>query len=192
MLGRTLCNLKVACQPRPFGPSWTRLLAGRWLRLRAELGLHLPRPLRIRDVVGMAGVLPFDHRDGALAHELATRGADPRAPRRAALGLRSLVLAAREGLDLLRDAHAAPVVAAHGAEVSVDLEVLVVQRARRLAVEGELELAGPVERRPRARQLVVPGACARDAARDVARVCGDLVGDAPGLHVLGAGQADVL
>src|SRR5579871_702763 len=70
-------------------------------------------------------------------------GAWLRRPRR----LEVRVLAAGERGDLLRDAHAAPVVAAHRAELGVDLEVLVVQRAGALAVERQLELARPVERR---------------------------------------------
>src|SRR5262249_539381 len=91
-----------------------------------------------------------------------------------------------------RDAHAAPVVAAHGAELGVDLEVLVVQRPGGLAVEGELELPWPVERRTGARQVVVPGASARDAARDVPGMGADLVRDAAGLPGLGARQTDAL
>jgi hypothetical protein len=83
-------------------------------------------------------------------------------------------------------------VAAHGAEVGVDLEVLVVERPRRLAVERELELPRPVERRAGAGQVVVPGARARDATGDVTGVRGDAVGDAAGLHVLGAREPDVL
>src|SRR5439155_20216866 len=113
--------------------------------------------------------------------------ADAGAPHRAPRGLERGFLPARELLDLLRDAHAAPVVAAHGAEVGVDLEVLVVERARGLAVEGELELARPVERRAGAREVVVPAPGRRDPAGDVTRVGGDLVGDAAGLDVLRPG-----
>src|SRR5439155_9596049 len=118
--------------------------------------------------------------------------ADAGAPHRAPRGLERGFLPARELLDLLRDAHAAPVVAAHGAEVGVDLEVLVVERARGLAVEGELELSRPVERRAGAREVVVPGARTGNPSGNIARVRSDLVGDAAGLDVLRLRQADVL
>src|SRR4029077_5703098 len=107
-------------------------------------------------------------------------------------GLDARVLAARDRLDLLRDAHAAPVVAAHGAEVGVDLEVLVVEGPRRLAVEGELELPRPVEGGAGVGEVVVPGARPGDPTGNVAGVRGDLVGDAAGLPVLRLGEADVL
>src|SRR5207249_8691128 len=126
----------------------------------------------------VAGVLALDAGQScaALAEQLPALLAHAGAPLRPALRLEARVLAARERLDLLRDAHAAPAVAAHGAEVGVDLEVLVVEGARRLAGEGELELPGPVERRAGAREVVVPRAGARGAAGGVAGVGGDLVG----------------
>src|SRR5262249_45856574 len=126
------------------------------------------------------------------AEELPPLVTDPGAREGPARRLERRLLPTRELLDLLRDAHAAPVVTAHGAEIGVDLEVLVVKGTRRLAVEGELELPWPVEGGAGARQIVVPGACAGDSAGDVARVGGDLVGDAARLHVLGLRQADVL
>ena len=46
-----------------------------------------------------------------------------------------LVLAAQELADLLADTHGAPVVAAHGAEVRVDVEILIVVGARRVRIE---------------------------------------------------------
>src|SRR5438105_10205343 len=129
-------------------------------------------------------------RECALAEHLASGLADAGARLRAPVGLERRVLPARELLDLLRDAHAAPVVAAHRAEVGVDLEILVVQRARRLAVERELELPRPVERRAGAREVVVPRACCGNATSDIARVRRDLVRDAPGLDVVRLRQAD--
>jgi hypothetical protein len=72
------------------------------------------------------------------------------------------------------------------------LEVLVVQRARDVAVEGELEVLLPVERRARLGEVVVPVARAGDAERHVGRVRRDLVGDAALLHVVHLGQAQVL
>src|SRR5205823_7516356 len=165
----------------------------RRLRLRGER-LKRACPLSVGHVVAVAGVLAVDHGQGAcpLPEQLAAFLPDTRAPHRLPLRLESGGLAARKLLDLLRDAHAAPVVAAHRAEVGVDLQVLVVQRAGRLAVEGELELPGPVERGAGPREIVVPVAGPRDATRDVARVGSDLVGDAAGLDVLGARQPDVL
>ena len=56
-------------------------------------------------------------------------------------GWRLGVLAAVEVGDFLADAHAAPVVAAHGAEVGVDFQVLVVVGAGQVRVEAEVEVA---------------------------------------------------
>src|SRR5207247_1364980 len=87
-------------------------------------------PLRVGHVVAVAGVLPVDdgQRRAALAQQLASLLAHARAPLRPSLRLEARVLAARERLDLLRDAHAAPVVAAQGADGGVDLQVPVVGR----------------------------------------------------------------
>src|SRR5262249_43804618 len=154
--------------------------------------LHRPGALGVWHEVRVTGVLPVDDRQRTPAEDLAPRLADAGTLLRAARGLELRVLAARERLDLLRDAHAAPVVAAHRAEVGVDVEVLVVEGPRRLAVKRELELPGPVERGAGAREVVVPGAGGGDAAGDVAGVGGDLVRDAPGFHVVRLRQPDVL
>src|SRR5262249_10332326 len=139
------------------------------LRLRDGVHLHGTGPLRVGRVVAVTGVLAGLHRQhrAARAQQLASLGADAGAAHRLLLRLELGVLAAGERDDLLRDAHAAPVVAAHRTELGIDLEVLVVQRARSLAVERQLELLRPVERRARARDVVVPLARARDAAGDV-------------------------
>ena len=73
-----------------------------------------------------------------------------------------LVLARDELRDLLADADRAPVVAAHRAEVGVDVEILVVVGAGGVGVEGELEVLLPVERGARLGQLVVPVAGCRE------------------------------
>src|SRR5207249_6517248 len=117
----------------------------------------------VRDVLAVAGVLAVDDGQRALAEQLAALGADPGASHRLPLRLELRRLPARELLDLLRDAHAAPVMPAHRAEIRVDLEVLVVQRAGRLAVERELELARPVECGAGPREVVVPVARPCDA-----------------------------
>jgi hypothetical protein len=74
-------------------------------------------------------------------------------------------------------------VPAHGAEVGVDVEVLVVVGAGGVGVEGELEVLLPVEGGAGLGELVVPVARAGDAERDVGGVGGDLVGDAALLDV---------
>src|SRR5439155_503714 len=175
----------------PPGPGVVSLLPAAGLHLTGEL-LHRARPLGIRDVIAVAGVLAIDHGQRALPEQLAALGPDARAPHRLPLGLEVGRLPAGELLDLLRDAHAAPVVAAHRAEVGVDLQVLVVQRAGRLAVEGELELPGPVERGAGPREIVVPVAGPRDATRDVARVGSDAVGEAAGAEAVSQGVGDVV
>src|SRR5690606_16208527 len=101
-------------------------------------------------------------------------------------------LAGGEVLDLLGDADGAPVVAAHGAEVGVDVEVVVVVGAGGVFVEGELEVLLPVEGGAGLGELVVPVAGAGDAEGDVGGVGGDLVGDAAFLDVALLGQAEVL
>src|SRR5262245_51900250 len=165
----------------------SRLAVPRRSALRAQLRLYHARALWIGNVVAVARVLPGDHRrsTGAPPEQLPTLVAHARAAHRRPRRLERRVLAARERLDLLRDAHAAPVVPAHGAEVGVDLEVLVMERAGSLPVERELELPRPVECRAGTRQVVVPLARAGHAARDVAGVRRDLVRDAARLHVLG-------
>ena len=103
----------------------------------------------------------------------------------------ALGFAGGELLDLLGDADGAPVVAAHGAEVGVDIEVLVVVGAGGVLVEGELEVLVPVECGAGLGELVVPVAGAGDAEGDVGGVGGDLVGDAAFLHIALLGQAEV-
>src|SRR5262249_47331792 len=136
-------------EPRKPGVSVYRVAAERHPLLRASVSavsrlrgghrLHGPRPLGVGHVVAVAGVLAVDHGDRvpAAVEQLATGGSEAGARQRAALRLEVGILAAGEGLDLLRDTHATPVVAAHRAEVGVDLEVLVVQSASGLAVERE-------------------------------------------------------
>ena len=82
--------------------------------------------------------------------------------------------------------------AAHGAEVGVDVEVLVVVRARRVGVEAQLEVLLPVERGAGLGELVVAVARAGDAERHIRRVRSDLVGDAALLDVVLLGKAQVL
>src|SRR5690606_6322792 len=48
--------------------------------------------------------------------------------------------------NLLGDPHGAPVVAAHGAKVRVDVQILVVEGASRVRIEGQLEVLFPVQR----------------------------------------------
>src|SRR5262245_14688160 len=190
---RNACTAGTSPASSQGNSGWARMRSWRSVTARApersgrlHRVLDRSRALGVGDVVGVAGVLALDHRQrrGAAPQEVAAGGGHPRASQRAALGLELGVLAAGECLDLLRDAHAAPVVPAHRAEVGVDLEVLVMQRTRRLAVEGELELAWPVERRTRPREVVVPLPGASDAARDVAGMRGDLVGDAAGFDIV--------
>src|SRR6266540_4511706 len=89
---------------------------------------------------------------------------------------------------VLGDLHRAEVRAAHGAEVrelgALGGERLVVEAARRLRVEREVELVLPAELEARPRERVVPLARPRMALRDVGGVGGDLVGDDAVLDVL--------
>ena len=127
----------------------------------------------------------------ALLEDLLLLGCQGRALDRLVAAVR-LVLARGELDDLLRDPHAAPVVAAHRAEVGVDVEVFVVIRPRGVGIEGELEVLLPVEGGAGLGELVVAVAHARDAERDVRRMRRDLVGDAALLDVVALGKAQVL
>ena len=69
---------------------------------------------------------------------------------------------------------------------------LVVVRACRLRVQGQVELVLPAELEPRLGQRVVPRLRARVALGQVRRVRRDLVRDHAGLHVVAVGQAQVL
>src|SRR5205823_331133 len=97
---------------------------------------------------------------------------------------------------LLRDLHRAEVRPAHGAEVGelrpVRGQGLVVELARRLGVEREVELVLPAELEARLRERVVPLAGARMALGEVGGMSGDLVGDDAVLHVLLVREAEVL
>src|SRR5439155_9719738 len=99
-------------------------------------------------------------------------------------------------LDLAVEVHRTELRSAHRAELRalevVVREGLIVQRAGRLGIQGEGELAVPVEGITRPRQLVVPVASARAVARDVGGVGSDLVSDDPRLDILGVRQAQVL
>src|SRR6185503_19915175 len=97
---------------------------------------------------------------------------------RALGGLSVVGLAGHELVDLLGDADGAPVVAAHGAETGVDVQIFIVERPRELGVEPEVEMALPVEGGASFGQLVVAVARAGDSERDVGGVGGDAVGDA--------------
>ena len=129
--------------------------------------------------------------DAALLQDLRLLRREGRGADRLAALVR-LLLAGRELLDLLGDPHAAPVVAAHGAEVRVHVQVLVVVGPGRVGIERELEVLLPVERGPRLGQLVVTIARRRDAQGHVRRVGRDPVGDAALLHVVPLGETQVL
>src|SRR2546426_6436714 len=89
---------------------------------------------------------------------------------------------------VLRDLHRAEVRPAHRAEVRelrpLRGQGLVVELARRLRIEREVELVLPAELEARLRERVVPLACARMALREIRGVGGDLIGDDAVLHVL--------
>ena len=88
--------------------------------------------------------------------------------------------------------HAAPVVAAHRAEVGVDVEILVVVGPRGVGIERQLEVLLPVEGGTGLGELVVAIAHAGNAERHVRGVRRDLVGDAALLDVVALGKAQVL
>jgi len=91
-------------------------------------------------------------------------------------------------LELSAEALAAPVATAHRAVVGIGGERAVAELAGGVAVEREVELAGPVEVGAGAGHLVVPVAGAGDAAGGGAGVGGDFVGDAAELDVLELGR----
>src|SRR5262249_44403058 len=70
----------------------------------------------------VTGMFAVDDRHGAgtLPEQLLAFLADTRAACCTALRLKAWILATGEGFDFLRDAHTAPIVAAHGAEIGVD------------------------------------------------------------------------
>ena len=81
---------------------------------------------------------------------------------------------------------------AHRAEVRVDIEILVVIRARQIGIERELEVALPVERGARLGELVVAVARAGNPERHIGRVRRDLVRNAALLHVVLLRESEVL
>src|SRR5690606_34705622 len=87
---------------------------------------------------------------------------------------------------------AAPVMAAHGAEVGVHIEVFVMEGAGGIRIEGELEVLLPVECGAGPGQFVVSVPRARNAEGHVGGMSRDLVGDAALLDVILLGQAQVL
>ena len=95
-----------------------------------------------------------------------------------------LGLAAGELLDLLGDPNAAPVVAAHGAEVGIDVEILVVIRPRGVGIEREIEVLLPVQGGTSLGQLIIVVAGSRNPECDIRGVGGDAICDAPLLDVI--------
>jgi hypothetical protein len=98
--------------------------------------------------------------------------------------------------DVLRDLHRAEFRAAHRAEMG-DLvrflrQGLVVEQARGLGVEAEIELVDPAEVEPRARQRVVAQLGGGVALGQIGSMRRDLVGDDAGLDVVAIGQAEML
>jgi hypothetical protein len=81
--------------------------------------------------------------------------------------LGGFVFAAVEVGDFLADSHAAPVVAAHGAEIGVDFQIFIVIGAGEIGIERQIEMLLPVQRGSRLGQLVVAIARAGDAQGDV-------------------------
>src|SRR5438093_1649605 len=98
--------------------------------------------------------------------------------------------------DLLRDLHRAELRPAHRAEVgelgALGRQRLVVELARGLWIEREVELVLPAKLEARLAERVVPLARARMALGEVGGVSSDLVGDDTVLDVLAVGQAEML
>ncbi len=90
----------------------------------------------------------------------------------------ALGVAGLELFDFFADANRAPVVAAHGAEVGVDIEVFVVVGSGGVFIEGEFEVFVPVEGCAGFGEFVVPVAGAGDSECDIGSVGCDFVGDA--------------
>ncbi len=177
------------------------------VELHDDLALHLLRLVRIH-IIAVAGGLAFFGADDLLGlggefvdlfgGEVAAGFEDLALFFGEGVGFdggtafEALGLAGLELLDLFGDADGAPVVAAHGAEVGVDIEILVVVGAGGVLVEGELEVLVPVEGGAGLGELVVPVAGAGDAQGDIGGVCGDLVGDAAFFDIALLGEAEVL
>ena len=103
-----------------------------------------------------------------------------------------LALAGAKLLDLLGDPHAAPVMAAHRAEIRVHVQIFVVQCPGRIRIEAQCKVLLPVQRSAGARQLIVPVARGGDPQGDIGGMRGDLVGDAPLFDVILLRQSQVL
>ncbi len=76
--------------------------------------------------------------------------------------------------------------------VCVPGQSLIVERARRVRVQREIELVFPPKIETRARDRIVTAARSRVALRQICRVGSDLVGDHTGLHVVAIGQPQML
>lgn len=87
-------------------------------------------------------------------------------------------LAGSELLNVLADTDTAPVMATHGTEISVYVEVLIVVSAGHIRVKGQIELALPVECGTGLGELIVSVARSWDTESDVSGMGCDLVGDA--------------
>src|SRR5216117_1344937 len=198
--------------------SWYRTLCSpwsrsKWLMLQPARGRELPATVPTRAGGDCRNSATLTQPAGSDAHSSADSATTLRRaidfssalaellgllaqPLREGHGLRGHALLGGVLPHLLGDLHRAELRPAHRAEVG-DLRALggqrlVVELARRLRVEREVELVLPAELEARLRQRVVPLAGARMALGDVGRVGGDLVGDDAVLHVLAVGQAEVL
>ena len=140
-----------------------------------------PAPRRARDRCGTRACPPRPAaRRARCASSARPVVADAGAPHRAAAraGSSGSLPLANSSISL-RDAHAAPVVAAHGAEVGVDVEVFVV--VARGPVSGSKVSSKCFSQLSAARALVSSSSRSRAPGmpqRDVGGVGGDLVGDA--------------
>ena len=95
-----------------------------------------------------------------------------------------LILTARKFLDLLADAHTAPVMTTHGAEIRINIKVLIVVRTSGVWVKAQFKVLLPVQCRAGLGQFIVAVARARNAKRYVRCMSRDFVSNTPLFDVI--------
>ena len=128
--------------------------------------------------------------DSALGKNLLLLHAEGRALHRLA-ALILLILTASEFLDLLADAHTAPVMTTHGAEIRINIKVLIVIRTSGVWIKAQFKVLLPIQCCASLGEFIVAIARARNTKRYIRCMSGDFVSNTPLFHVILLGKPQV-
>ena len=101
------------------------------------------------------------------------------------------IFSGREFNNFLADSHAAPIVATHRTKIGVDIQIFVMEGARRIRIEAEVKMFLPVQGGAGFGQFVIPVAGTGNPQGNVCGVCGNFVGDAALFYIVLFGESQM-